>query len=67
MVNCISSSSLRFVRLASMEGGQKGQRCERSTQRKRSMSERRDEFDEEERRSLDFDLEEERRSLEADI
>ena len=52
MVNCISSSSLRFVRLASMEGGQKGQRCERSTQRKRSMSERRDGFDEEERRSL---------------
>ena len=52
MVNCISSSSLRFVRLARIEGGQRGRRCERSTQRKRSMSERGHGFDEEERRFL---------------
>ena len=56
MVNCISSSSLRFVRLASMEGGSKGSAVrEEHTEKEvneRSMSERRDEFDEEERRSL---------------
>ena len=33
MVSCISSSSLLFVRLASMEGGQKGRQCERSTEK----------------------------------